>query len=194
MVSLSKNQTISLAKSSSKISQIQFGLGWDPAKKKGFLGGLFGGGNDSIDLDASCVMLDRQGKELDTVWFRQLRSEDGSVHHTGDNLTGEGDGDDEVIKADLSRLPSDVEYLVLTVNSFRGQTFNEVDNAFCRVVDQQGTELARYKLTEQGSHTGVVIASLRRSGGEWNFTAHGQASRGRTIQDMMSDIRSVVVL
>ena len=126
MVSLSKNQTISLAKSSSKISQIQFGLGWDPAKKKGFLGGLFGGGNDSIDLDASCVMLDRQGKELDTVWFRQLRSEDGSVHHTGDNLTGEGDGDDEVIKADLSRLPSDVEYLVLTVNSFRGQTFNEV--------------------------------------------------------------------
>lgn len=193
MVSLTKNQTVSLAKQSSALSQIQFGLGWDPIKKKGFLGGLFGGGSDSIDLDASCVMLDSAGNVIDTVWFRQLRSKDGSVQHSGDNLTGEGDGDDENIKADLSRLPASVEYLVLTVNSFRGQSFNEVDNAFCRVVDQQGKELARYKLTEQGNHTAVVIASLRRSGGEWNFTAHGLASRGKTIEEMLADITSAVV-
>lgn len=195
MVSLSKNQTISLAKQSSALSQIQFGLGWDPIKKKGgFLGGLFGGGgSDSIDLDASCVLLDASGTEVDTVSFRQLKSKDGSVVHTGDNVTGEGDGDDEVIKVDLTRLPANVEYLALTVNSFRGQTFNEVENAFCRVLDQSSKELGRYQLTEQGSHTGVLIASLRRSGGEWNFTAHGLACTGRTVQEMMSQIVSAVV-
>lgn len=190
MVSLSKNQTISLAKSSSEISQIQFGLGWDPAKKKGLFGKLLGSG-DSIDLDASCVMLDTLGNVIDTVWFRQLKSNDGSIQHSGDNRTGEGDGDDETIIADLSRLPSNVEHLVLTVNSFTGQSFNDVENAFCRVVDQQGKELAKYTLTEQGSHTAVIIASLSRSGGEWNFTAHGNASRGRTIQDMIPDIQAV---
>ena len=190
MVSLSKNQTISLAKSSSEISQIQFGLGWDPAKKKGLFGKLLGS-DDSIDLDASCVMLDTLGNVIDTVWFRQLKSNDGSIQHSGDNRTGEGDGDDETIIADLSRLPSNVEHLVLTVNSFTGQSFNDVENAFCRVVDQQGKELAKYTLTEQGSHTAVIIASLSRSGGEWNFTAHGNASRGRTIQDMIPDIQAV---
>nr|WP_024967820.1 TerD family protein [Pantoea sp. IMH] len=194
MVSLSKNQTISLAKQSSALSQIQFGLGWDPVKKKGgFLGGLFGGGSDSIDLDASCVLLDAQGKVIDTVSFRQLSSKDGAIVHTGDNLTGEGDGDDEVIKADLSRLSPNVEFLALTVNSFRGQTFNEVDNAFCRVLDQSSKELGRFRLTEQGSHTGVLIASLRRSGGEWNFTAHGLACTGRTVEEMMSQIVAAVV-
>ena len=190
MVSLSKNQTISLAKSSSAISQIQFGLGWDPAKKKGLFGKLLGGG-DSIDLDASCVMLGTSGNVIDTVWFRKLKSNDGSIQHSGDNRTGEGDGDDETIIADLSRLPSNVEHLVLTVNSFTGQSFNDVENAFCRVVDQQGKELAKYTLTEQGTHTAVIIASLSRSGGEWNFTAHGNASRDRTIQDMIPDIQAV---
>ncbi|MHA3315659.1 TerD family protein [Yersinia pseudotuberculosis] len=196
MISLSKNQTISLAKESSALSRVQFGLGWDPVKKKkSFLGGLFGGGSasDSIDLDASCVMLSQTGKPVDTVSFRHLTSKCRSVQHTGDNLTGEGDDDDEVINVDLSRLPAEVEYLAFTVNSFRGQTFNEVENAFCRVVDQTGKELARYVLTEQGSHTGIVISSLRRNNGQWDFTAHGRACRGRTIEDMMSEIIETVV-
>ena len=92
----------------------------------------------------------------------------------------------------LAALPAKVEYLVVTVNSFQGQTFNKVENAFCRAVDQSNKELARYKLTEQGEHTGVIIASLSRNNGQWDFTAHGMASRGRTIDDMMSDIKSVV--
>jgi len=195
MVSLSKNQTVSLSKQTSSLNQLQFGLGWDPLKKKkGFLGGLLGGGgNDSIDLDAGCVLLDRAGQTIDTIWFRKLKSSCGSVVHLGDNLTGEGDGDDEVITVDLTRLPAQVEYLAFTVNSFRGQTFNEVDNAFCRVVDQSRKELARYQLTEQGSHTGIIIASLARNNGEWDFTAHGKASTGRTIDDMHSDIVATVV-
>jgi tellurium resistance protein TerZ len=192
MVSLRKNETVSLSKQSSALSQLQFGLGWDPIKKKGLFGGLFGG-NSSIDLDAGCVLLDKSGNTIDTIWFRKLKSDCGSVVHSGDNLTGEGDGDDEVIHVDLNRLPQNAEYLAFTVNSFRGQTFNDVDNAFCRVVDQAGKELARYQLTEQGPHTGIVIASLRRNNGQWDFTAHGHACRGRTIDDMHSDIVSTVV-
>lgn len=192
MVSLSKNQTVSLSKQSSAIDKLHFGLGWDPVKKKGLFGKLFGG-SDDIDLDAGCVLLDKSGNQIDTIWFRKLKSDNGAVVHSGDNLTGEGDGDDEIINVALSRLPSDVEYLAFTVNSFRGQSFNDVENAFCRVVDQAGKELARYQLTEQGAHTGIVIASLHRNNGQWDFTAHGKACSGRTIDAMHSDIVAAVV-
>lgn len=192
MVSLSKNQTVSLSKQSSAINKLHFGLGWDPVKKKGLFGKIFGGDGD-IDLDAGCVLLDKSGSEIDTIWFRKLKSDCGSVVHSGDNLTGEGDGDDEIINVDLTRLPADVEYLAFTVNSFRGQSFNDVENAFCRVVDQAGKELARYQLTEQGAHTGIVIASLHRNLGLWDFTAHGKACSGRTIDAMHTDIVATVV-
>ena len=89
MVSLSKNQTVSLSKQSTALSQLQFGLGWDPVKKKGLFGSIFGG-NDSIDPDAGCVLLDAAGNKIDTIWFRKLKSSCGSVVHSGDNLTGEG--------------------------------------------------------------------------------------------------------
>ncbi|MDQ8582828.1 TerD family protein [Klebsiella sp. CN_Kp091] len=195
MVSLTKNQTISLSKASPALSQLTFGLGWDPlqAKKKGFFGGLFSGGAGSIDLDASCILLNKNGNVLDTIWFGQLKSRCGAVVHSGDNLTGEGEGDDEVIRVNLEKLSSNVEYLAFTVNSFRGQTFNEVENAHCRVLDQNNQELARYQLTEQGSHTGIIIASLSRQNGSWDFTAHGQAAQGRTIEDMESDVLRIVV-
>ncbi len=195
MVSLTKNQTMSLSKASSALSQLTFGLGWDPlrAKKKGLFGGLFSGGAGSIDLDASCILLNKNGNVLDTIWFGQLKSRCGAVVHSGDNLTGEGDGDDEVIRVNLEKLSANVEYLAFTVNSFRGQTFNEVENAHCRVLDQNNQELARYQLTEQGSHTGIIIASLSRQNGSWDFTAHGQAAQGRTIDDMKSDVLRIVV-
>ncbi|MFD1009396.1 MULTISPECIES: TerD family protein [Oceanisphaera] len=193
-VSLTKKQTVSLAKSASnELTRITIGLGWDPVKKKkGLLSSLFSSGGDSIDLDASCVLLDGNAQPVDTIWFRQLKSRCGAVVHGGDNLTGAGDGDDEVIHVDLPSLPSSVEYLAFTVNSFRGQTFNEVENAFCRVLDNKGTELAKFLLAEQGSHTGVLIASLRRQGGEWNFTAHGQPAPGRTVDDMIPMISQQV--
>lgn len=195
MVSLNKNQTISLKKQSTALSKLHFGLGWDPIKKekKGFLSSLFGGITDSIDLDASCIMLDVNGKNIDEVWFCHLKSKCRSVIHSGDNLTGEGDGDDEVIKVDLIKLPFEVEYLVFTVNSFRGQTFNDVDNAFCRVLDQNNQELARYQLTEQGPHTGIIIATLKRNGGSWDFTAQGFPCNGRTIKDIYPQIVEKVV-
>ncbi|PHM44985.1 tellurium resistance protein TerZ [Xenorhabdus mauleonii] len=194
MVSLSKNQSVSLAKQSASLAKVDFGLGWDPVtKKKGFLASLFGGGNDEIDLDASCILLDKSGNAIDIIWFGQLQSKCGAVQHTGDNLTGEGDGDDEVIRVNLLKLPVHVEYLAFTVNSFRGQTFNDVENAFCRVVDQSGEELARYQLNEQGAHTGIIISSLRRNAGQWDFTAHGAPCLGRTIESMLPQIVETVV-
>lgn len=201
MISLKKNQTVSLKKETSSLNKLRFGLGWDPVNNKaeskkgffGFINNLLDKSNNSIDLDASCILLDRSGNTIDTIWFRQLKSKCGSVIHTGDNLTGEGDGDDEVIIVDLTRLPPQVEYLAFTVNSFRGQTFNEVENAFCRVIDQFDKELARYQLTEQGSHTGIIIASLTRNNGNWDFTAHGKASVGRNIENMHKDIVATVV-
>ncbi|OTA16846.1 tellurium resistance protein TerZ [Xenorhabdus vietnamensis] len=194
MVSLNKNQSVSLAKQSTSLAKVDFGLGWDPViKKKGFLAGLFGGGSDEIDLDASCMLLDKSGNAIDTVWFGQLESKCGSIQHSGDNMTGEGDGDDEVIHVNLLKLPVNVEYLVFTVNSFRGQTFNDVENAFCRVIDQNGKELARYQLNEQGTHTGIIISSLHRNGGQWDFTAHGVPCIERTIDAMHSQIVKTVV-
>ena len=192
-ISLVKGQKISLAKQDgSSLSKIFLGAGWDVAKSGGMFG-LFGGGNKSIDLDVSVITFDANKKQLDNVYFGQLRSRDGSIVHSGDNLTGAGEGDDEVIHVDLSQVPSNVQSIVFTISSFRGQTFDEVENAFCRIVDQSNKELAIYKLNEKGSHTGVLISSLKRNGGAWDFTARGLACRGRMVNDMIPQITAEIL-
>lgn len=189
-ISLTKNQTISLEKTAgSGLRNVTMGLGWDVAKPKGFLAKLTGGG-DSIDLDASALFFDASGTLTDSVWFRQLKSKDGSVEHTGDNRTGAGDGDDEQIKVDLGRIPASVQTIVFTVNSFLGQDFGKVENAYCRLVNDQGrAEIARFNLSAGGAHTGQVMARLYREGQGWNMQALGTPSRGRTFQDMLPDIK-----
>lgn len=182
-ISLAKNQTVSLAKEAPSLTHLHIGLGWDPIKKKGFFG--FGGGADSIDLDASVIVTDASKNIIDEVWFRQLSSRDGSIKHSGDNLTGDGDGDDEIIRVDLTRLSKDAAHIVVTVNSFRGQTFNEVDNAVCRLVDQNtGKEICRYELREKGSNTGFVMAAISREGNGWAVKALGEPTNGRTVKDL----------
>ena len=189
-LSLTKNQTISLEKTAgSGLRNVTMGLGWDVARPKGFLAKLTGGGGE-IDLDASALFFDASGTLTDSVWFRQLKSKDGSVEHTGDNRTGAGDGDDEQIKVDLSRIPASVQTIVFTVNSFLGQDFGKVENAYCRLVnDAGGAEIARFNLSAGGAHTGQVMARLYREAGGWNMQALGTPSRGRTFQDMLPDIR-----
>ena len=184
-VNLTKGQKISLEKESGgQLTQIVMGLGWDVVKKKGFMG-LFGGETE-IDLDASCIMFDMNNQPVDAIWFKQLGSQDGSIQHTGDNRTGAGDGDDEQIKVDLSRVPASVKTLMFVVNSFTGQTFAQVENAFCRVVNQaNGQEVARYNLTGQGSHTAQVMAKVYRHNNEWKMQAIGEYANGRTFQDLM---------
>lgn len=192
-VSLQKSQQISLGKSGSKLTKVFMGLGWDPLpKKKGLFGGLIGGSNE-IDLDASVVSFGSSGEHLSTVYFGKLTDFDKAIRHGGDNLTGDGDGDDERIYIDLSKLPSRVKTLVFMVNSFRGQTFDEVGGASCRLVDEvTGKEIATIALSSKGSHTGIIMAKLTREQGDWTMTSIAEAGQGKTFQDMFSQIQSKV--
>jgi tellurium resistance protein TerZ len=185
-VSLSKGQKVSLTKAGGgTLSKVRMGLGWDAMRKKG----LFGSRAQSIDLDASALLFDASGALVDQVWFQQLRSKDGSVLHTGDNRTGAGDGDDESIKVDLSQVPQSVTTLVFTVNSFTGQDFSQIENAFCRLIDESNeTEIARYDLTGTGSHTAQIMAKVSRDGQGWSMTALGNAASGRTFHDLLPAI------
>jgi len=190
-VSLKKGDRVSLSKNvESGLTSVKLGLGWDE-RKKGGLGGLFGGGGGGIDLDASAVLFGSDGSKVDQVWFRQLKSRDGSVVHSGDNLTGAGDGDDEVITVDLTRVPSQVETIVFVVSSFRGDTFDSIANAFARAVDARtGTEIARYDITGGGSHTGLIMASLSRKSGSWEVLAIGEPGRSKTFDDLLPQMRA----
>jgi tellurium resistance protein TerZ len=185
-LSLSKGQTVSLQKQAPDLSLIYVGLGWNPAAATGgFLGKLFGGAKKSIDLDASCLLFDSQNRLIDMVYFGQLTSRDGSVRHSGDNLTGEGDGDDESILINLPNLSAEVQSIVVTVNSYRGQTFDQVGDAFVRLVNQATSqEVLRFGLNEKGTNTGVIMGVLSRKTGEWSFQAIGAPVTGRTGHDL----------
>ncbi|GAA3235436.1 TerD family protein [Pseudonocardia petroleophila] len=183
-ISLQKGQKVSLAKrGGGSLSVVRMGLGWDAVKKRG----LFGSRSQSIDLDASALLFDAGRQLVDAVWFRQLRSKDGSVQHTGDNLTGAGEGDDESVIVDLARLSPAVAQIVFTVNSFTGQDFTQIENAFCRLVDETtGEELARYELSGSGTHNAQIMAKVARDGqGGWSMTAIGAIASGRTFQDLL---------
>jgi tellurium resistance protein TerZ len=184
-ISLTKGQQISLTKGGGgTLTRVRMGLGWDAAAKKGMFGKVR---SQSIDLDASCLLFDGQRNLLDAVWFRQLDSKDGAVHHTGDNLTGAGDGDDESIIVDLVALSPQVHALVFTVNSFTGQNFSQIENAFCRLVDETtGAELARYELSGSGTHNAQIMAKVYRDGsGGWAMGAIGQIAVGRVVNDLV---------
>lgn len=176
-VSLQKNQTVSLMKGGRPLlSQVQMGLGWEPAYR----------GKD-IDLDASVIAYGPQRNHIDSCYFGKLQIVNGAIRHSGDNLTGEGGGDDEVITVDLGRLPQDVTGLVFTVNSFSGQKFTEVAKAYCRLIDaQSGEELVRFDLTSAEPQTGVLMAKLiRQFSGEWEMTAMGDFVKSRTVRGMV---------
>lgn len=188
-VNLQKGQKISLDKEAGGgLSRVTMGLGWDAIKSKGFFG--FGGGkSDAVDLDASVVMFDESNKPVDVIWFRQLKSKDGSIVHTGDNRTGAGDGDDEQITVDLNAVPASVKALIFTVNSFTGQTFATVENAYCRLINAANQqEVARFNLSVTGSHSAQIMAKLYRHGGEWKMHAIGENGNGRTFDDLMPQI------
>jgi tellurium resistance protein TerZ len=189
-VNLSKGQAISLEKSGGGgLDTVRMGLGWQAVRRsRGFLRRMFAGRGD-VDLDASAVLFSGQHAE-DVVYFRKLTSDDGSVVHTGDNLTGgAGQQDDESIVVMLERVPETIDQIVFTVNSFTGQTFAEVGNAFCRLIDESsGQELARYTLAGGGPHTAQIMAKVKREGSGWQMTAIGASATGRTFQDLLPSI------
>lgn len=176
-VSLRKNQTVSLVKGGKPLlSRVRMGLGWEPAFR----------GKD-IDLDASVMAFGPQRNHIDSCYFGKLSILDGAVEHSGDNLTGEGAGDDEVIVVDLGRIPAEATALFFTVNSFTGQKFTEVAKAYCRLIDAaSGEELVRFDLTGAEPQTGVLMAKLiRQFSGEWEMTAVGDFVKSRTVRGMV---------
>ncbi|GAA1904902.1 TerD family protein [Williamsia serinedens] len=172
-VSLSKGGNVSLTKEAPHLTAVSVGLGWDIRTTTG----------TDFDLDASAIAVGTDKKVLSDkhfVFFNNLTSPDGSIEHTGDNLTGEGEGDDEVIKVNLAAVPPEVDSIVFPVSIYdadsRSQSFGQVRNAFIRVVDQSNSnEIARYDLSEDAStETAMVFGELYRNGSEWKFRAVGQ--------------------
>ncbi|MER5969925.1 TerD family protein [Streptomyces sp. NPDC002055] len=176
-VNLQKNQTVSLVKGGAPLlSSVRMGLGWEPAYR----------GKD-IDLDASVIAYGPDRKKVDTCYFGKLAILNGAIQHSGDNLTGEGGGDDEAITVHLGGLPPNVTGLVFTVNSFSGQRFSEVAKAYCRLLDAgTGEELVRFDLTGAEPRTGVMMCKLiRQFSGEWEMTAMGEYVDSRTVRGMV---------
>jgi len=171
------------------------GLGWGmkQVQSKGFLGFGAGTRQESVDLDASCLLFDNSGNLADTVWFRQLKSHCGSIHHSGDDRSGGGEegADNERISIDLDQVPATVQTLIFTVNSFSGESFAGIPNAFCRLVDDAtGNEVARFDLSlEAGNHTGLVMTKLYRHDNEWKMQAIGESAEGRTFHDLLPALR-----
>ncbi len=152
-----------------ELSMVKMGVGWDPMKVHGPRGlrAL------EIDLDASALLF--VGTTLvDTAYYQQLSSRDGAVRHSGDNLTGDGKGDDEVITVDLARLPVQVSTVVFVVTSYAGHTFERIRNGYWRLVDgATAAELARGNLRGGGPHTGMVVAKVYRDGPVWRVASIG---------------------
>lgn len=176
-ISLNKGGRLSLSKESPGLNRVLVGLGWDARATDGV----------DFDLDASAFLLNASGKarsEADFIFYNQLRSTCGSVEHTGDNLTGTGDGDDEVIKIELNKVPAEVEKIAFTVTiheaDARRQNFGQVNNAYIRVVNADtNVEITRYDLAEDAStETAMIFGELYRHSGEWRFTAVGQGYSG----------------
>lgn len=196
-INLKKGQRINLSKEDASLSRIMVGLGWDPIQPTGNSGGLlkslFGSQQAEIDCDASVFMLNSNDKlknKKHIVYFGNLKSLDGSVKHMGDNLTGEGDGDDEQIMVELNRVPNDVQKLVFVVNIYdcikRRQHFGMIQNAFIRIVNMDNNrELVRFNLSEQYSNqTGLLVAELYKHDIEWKFAAIGQGTQDTSLGDM----------
>ncbi len=176
-ISLTKGGNVNLSKEAPTLTQMTVGLGWNPRATDG----------QAFDLDAIAFLVTEAGKvrnDQDFIFFNNLRSPDGSVEHTGDNRTGEGDGDDEVINVDLTKVPADVNKVIFCAVIYDGQTrkqnFGQVSNAYIRIVNAQGgSEVARYDLSEDSStETAMVFGELYKNNNEWKFRAVGQGFAG----------------
>ncbi|KAB2333580.1 TerD family protein [Bacillus mesophilum] len=197
-INLQKGQRVDLTKGNPGLSKILVGLGWDPVQNRGgggLLGSLFGGGGSAnIDCDASVIMLGENDKiksNNDVIYFGNLKSKDGSVQHTGDNLTGDGDGDDEQVLIDLTRVPSTIQKLVFVVNIYdcvkRKQHFGMIQNAFIRIVNSSNNqELIHFNLTDDYSgKTSLVVGELYRHGTDWKFAAVGTGTTASGLADVV---------
>ncbi len=197
-INLQKGQRVDLTKGNPGLSKIMVGLGWDPVQQKGggLLGSLFGGGGSggNVDCDASVLMLDENGKvkgNSDVIYFGNLKSRDGSIQHSGDNLTGDGAGDDEQVFVELAQVPASVHKLVFVVNIYdaikRKQHFGMIQNAFIRIVNPSSNEtLLHYNLTDNyNGMTSLIVGELYRHGQEWKFGAIGSGTSAGSLGEVV---------
>jgi len=194
-INLQKGQRVDLTKGNDGLSSILVGLGWDPVKKNvGFLGSLMGKGQPDIDCDASVIMLDENGKipnKDSLIYFGNLRSSCGSVTHTGDNLTGEGAGDDEQIIVELPKVPKNVHKMVFVVNIYdcirRKQDFGLIRNAYIRVVKKEANqELIKFNLSDEyAGKTTLIAAEIYRHNSEWKFAAMGEGTLDASLGEIV---------
>lgn len=192
-ISLKKGQKVSLTKESAGLSNVLVGLGWDAVEnKKGFLASLFGTQAAAIDCDATAILL-KDGKfcdKNDVVYFGNLEHKSGTIRHMGDNLTGDGEGDDEQILIDLSKVPAEYDRIVIVVNIYdcvkRKQEFGMIKNAFIRIVDgKSNREMCKYDLSEDYSGmTAMIFGEIYRHNGEWKFNAIGQGTKDTNISQL----------
>ncbi|ACV61496.1 stress protein [Desulfofarcimen acetoxidans DSM 771] len=193
-INLQKGQKIDLTKGNPGLAKIMVGLAWDPVespKKGGLLGSLLGGGSKAnFDCDASVFMLDEKVKYKNLVYFGNLKSPCGSVQHMGDNLTGQGEGDDEQIFIDLSKVPAEIHRLVFVVNIYdcekRKQDFGMIKNAYIRLVNQaDNQELIRFNLSENyAGKTTLIAGEVYKHNGEWKFSAMGEATTDTGLKSL----------
>jgi len=196
-INLQKGQRVDLTKGNPGLTKIMVGLGWDPVQQKsgGLLGSLFGGGaGANVDCDASVICLSENDKVLsnsDVIYFGNLKSKDGSIQHSGDNLTGDGDGDDEQVHVDLARVPATIQKLVFVVNIYdavkRKQHFGMIQNAFIRIVNPNtNSTLIHYNLTDDYSgKTSLIVGELYRHGQEWKFAAVGTGTNAGSLGEVV---------
>lgn len=194
-VNLVKGQKIDLTKGNAGLNQIMVGLGWDPVTAgKGLLKAMFGGGQKDIDCDAAVIMVgpnNKLGNNKDVVYFGNLTHPSRSVKHMGDNLTGDGAGDDEQVFIELKSVPANVERLIFVVNIYdcisRRQDFGMIQNAYIRIVDNQSKqELLRFNLTDNyKGYTALEVGEVYRNGGEWKFAALGNGTTDASLKNMV---------
>lgn len=191
-VNLTKGQRVSLKKDAPNLKRILVGLGWDPVEKKRGLFSL-GSSTEKIDIDASVICIGEDGRKKEIVYYGHKDDYAGSIHHTGDNLTGEGDGDDEQIIISLDKVPRDFAKLAVIINIYsaysRGQHFGQIKNCFVHVADMDtNKELIRYDVSASGNFnglTGIFVAEIYRHNGEWKFKAEGDGVKVRDIGEMV---------
>lgn len=197
-ISLVKGQKIDLSKGNSGLSNILVGLGWDAAQKKGgLIGGLFGGASSSnVDCDASVILLNSDGKmasNKNLIYYGNLRNANNSIIHKGDNLTGDGDGDDEQIMLDLKNIPSEIHKAIFVVNIYdcikRKQDFGMIKNAFIRIADASSNkELCKFNLSEDyAGKTSLIVGEIYRNNSEWKFGAIGEGTADPSLKEIIKN-------
>lgn len=188
MIELSKGQELLLATDDGQpLTQLQMGLGWDKSPTAGFIGT----GAPDIDLDASAIEF--TGDQLfDLAFFNHLQTRDGSLVHLGDNLTGRGEGDDERLTLDLGKVYRKVDTIAFLVTSYQGHSLEWIHNAYCRLLDDNDVELARFTLTLGVPQTGLLMATLRRDGDRWKLRAIGEGIAAKAPTDSIEALRPYV--